>query len=90
MDSRDRIERARRVQRLVEDQDLSDAFAALEARYIKELRNTELTQEAERTQLWHRLKVLDEVRLELQKMLSDGDVEMHLEKSKKRKINIQW
>lgn len=90
MDSRDRIERARRVQHLVDDDDLKAAFVALENRYIEELRATTLTQEAERTQLWHRLKVLDEVRLELGKMLSEGEVELHIEQSKKRRINIQW
>lgn len=90
MDSRDRIDRARRVQHLLDNDDLSSAFESLEARYLREWRDTHITQDEIRTQLWHRIKVLDDVRTELQAMLQDGDVELHLEQSKKRKINIQW
>lgn len=87
---REAIERARRVERLMEDPDLEAAFQRLEARYIEALRDTGLTEEAERNQLWHRLKALEAVRGELDAMIANGAVDLHIETQKKRRLNVQF
>lgn len=83
----ERLERARKAQELMEDEVLTEAFDLLEQRYLQELRDTKLTQEQERTQLWHRLKVLEHIRRELQAMVEDGYVvRLNLEKTRKLKM----
>lgn len=83
----ERLERARKAQELMEDEVLTEAFDLLEQRYLQELRDTDLMQEKERTQLWHRLKALEHIRRELQAMVEDGYVvRLNLEKTRKLKL----
>jgi hypothetical protein len=91
MPDREAIERAQRVERLIEDPDLEAAFARLDRHYVEELRNTGLEEEGKRNQLWHRLRALQAVHEELGVMIADGAVEVHIEqKKKKREVHFQW
>lgn len=87
---REAIDRARRVERLLGDKDLAAAFQQLDEHYVQELRDTALTEEEKRNQLWHRLKALEAVRTELGAMIADGAVEVHMESVKKRRLNVQF
>lgn len=83
MDDRERLERARRAEELLENETLVEAFELLEHKYLHALRETKYQQELERTQLWHRLKALDALQLELRAMVEDGFlVKLSLEKTK--------
>lgn len=84
------VERARRVERLLEDGDVQAAFSSLRERYMDEWLNTEVTAKDVRDAIWHRVKVLDDVLAELGKWIDEGTVELHIEQSKERGFSLKW
>lgn len=85
----ERMERADRAKRLLNDDTLLEAFDLLEQRYVQELRDTTLTQESERNQLWHRWQAVLHLKRELEAMVDDGMlVNVKLEKSRKLELRM--
>ena len=67
----DAADRARPV---IEDPLLVGAFDALEIRFLREWRDTQMTDTAGREALWHRIQAVRDVRAVLQEVLNDGDM----------------
>lgn len=84
----ERLRRANHAERLLDDSTLQEALDLMEQRYLQELRDTTMTQEAERNQLWHRWQAVLHFRRELQAMLEDGHL-LDLQMEKTRKLELR-
>jgi hypothetical protein len=63
---------AERARAYIDDPLLTDAFARLEAQYLAGWQATRSDDTAGREALWHRIKALGMLRLELNRALEDG------------------
>jgi hypothetical protein len=63
---------AERARAFIEDPLLVAAWEALEARFLMAWRNSPADATEQRERLWHNIKALAEVRLELETVLADG------------------
>ena len=64
--------RAARAQSLIEDELLTEAFAALETRYIEEWRASQFRDTDARERLWQAVNVLRKVKDHLSRIVADG------------------
>ena len=70
-------DRASKVQALLENEYLKEAFQKLEETYIEKWRLTDQLDQTSREKLYMRVKVIGEVREHLEAMLSDGKLASH-------------
>jgi hypothetical protein len=73
-DLRQTMARSERAQALLDDPLLVDAFAALEAKWLSAWRNSPSRDSDGREKIWLHLKALEELKGQLESVLTDGIV----------------
>ena len=74
MDEDRQVLRAEKARRLLEDETLKDAFAAIKQRYLNHIIGSELSQVDRREQAFKLMKAIDELHAQLNSWVNEGKV----------------